>query len=165
MAAITSAVIAGASAVSSYTAGKKSAKAQKKANRAQRDINRMRNRQAQRAFLREFRQAQAASIAGAVFQGIGLEGSTVQGQLSSQNAQRITAMNEFAEMNRLGDTMTKQMNRATNYGFKATTFGQIGSLAMSFASFAPKETPVTTTTSPTPRTAVDFQGREINYGN
>ncbi len=164
MAAITTAVVAGASAVASYRSGRKASKAQSKANDNQREINRLKNQQAQRAFMRQFRQAQADVITGGVFQGIGLEGSTVQGQLVSNTAQMNTARREFAEMNRLGDAMTSNLNRASRYGFQANTFGQIGSLAMSFASFGPNTSSSGVTTTSAPRPTHDFQGRPINYG-
>ena len=58
-------------------------KAREKAKRFREAIGRIQNRQKRRAFLRQFRTAQAAVIAGRGARAGGLESSAAQGQLSS----------------------------------------------------------------------------------
>lgn len=156
MAAITSMVIAGASAVYSGVQGRKASKAQKRANNAQRKINQMKNRQAERAFLRNFRQAQAGALASSVFQGIGLESSGVQGQVQGLKAQAGSALRDFNVMEGLGGEMTSQMNKASKYGYQSQLGSSISSVAMSFASFSAKSSAVSTTSDPRLNVAQPF---------
>lgn len=121
--------------VKSYKEGKAATTAQKKGNKAQREINRLKNRQAKRSFMRGFRQVQGDVFAASVAQGIGLGGSTVQGQLQSNIAQMGTARREFQQMEDLGGEITKQMNRASNAQFKAGLAGQVGSFAGQFVDY------------------------------
>lgn len=129
------AVVAGASAVYSGVQGKKASKAQKRANNAQRKINQLKNRQQKRAFLRQFRQAQSDVLASSVFQGIGIESSTIQGLRGSLGTQAVTGVREFNQMDALGGEMTSQMNKASRYGYQSQLGSSISSVAMSFASF------------------------------
>lgn len=125
-------VVAAGSAYMQHRAGKKATRAQEAANEAQRQINRLRNKQAKRQYLRQFRQAQAAVYTSAVSQGIGLGGSTVQGQRASHQAQRQTALTEFRRMDELGGEMTAAMNAASQAQFQGQTWGAVGSFAQRF---------------------------------
>lgn len=134
-AGIVAAVVAGVGAVASYKSSKKARKANERANEAQREINRLRNQQARRAFMRQFRQAQADVVSAGIMQGVGIESSMVQGQLSSQIAQGITATKEFAQMDDLGAEQTAALNQASKYQGRAALAGTVSSLASSFISF------------------------------
>jgi len=125
--------IAAASAVGSLVSGKKAKKAQKKANAAQRKINRLKNEQAKRAFLRKFRQQQAAALVSGVAAGVGIESSTVQGELSSGRSQRTTAVGEFGELDALGGAQEAAQNQAASANFQGSVFGAVGAFASSKA--------------------------------
>ena len=151
-AAITIAAVG--TAFSMYS-GSKSTEAQKKANEAQRNANKLRNKQNKRAFMRQFRQAQAAAIQGAVTAGIGIESSTVQGTLSSQAKQAQLADHEFRWMDLYGAEMSSQLSKASNYQFQAGLASTVGSFASSFIGSQPKQTTqiteIDTSTLPKPR--------------
>lgn len=133
-------VLAGVSTISSLISGRKSSKAQEAANEAQRDINRLRNKQNKRAFMRQFRQAQAAAIQGAVTAGIGIESSAVQGTLSSQAKQALLADHEFKWMDVYGAEMSSQLSKASNYQFQAGVANLVGNFASSFIGSQPPST-------------------------
>lgn len=156
-AAITGAVIAGVSAVASFSAARKGRKAQERANESQRRINRLRNMQAQRGFLRGFRQQYADVITAGLAQGVGLGSSTLQGVRSSLISQRDTSLGEFEKMDDLGAEMTAQLGQASKYQGLSSMYSTIGSVASSFiAAGAPKQ-------GSDPKPTHDFQGRPIQY--
>lgn len=139
MAAITSAIALGVSAVgavSSYSAAKKATKQGKKANEAQRKANQLKNKQAKRQFLRNFRQAQAATVISSVMAGVGLESSAFQGTLASEQSQARLAVKEFKQADQLGSEFMVAQNKAASAAGRAQTFGQISQFASSFASFS-----------------------------
>lgn len=133
--AIFAAVTTVASALGGASAASKSSKAQKRANEAQRKINTMKNKQAKRQFLRQFRQAQAGALMSGIAGGVGLESSRVQGARASNLAQGGTAMREFAEMNALGGEMTSAMNAQSKYNAQAAAYGAVGQFASQFIDF------------------------------
>lgn len=139
MAAVTAAVaataVSAASAYKSHKAGKKAAKAQKKANEAQRKINKLKNFQAKRQFLRNFRQAQANVLSSAIASGVGIESSAFVGTQESQKQQANIAVKEFARMDELGGEQTMAMNQQARATSQAQTWGAVSSFASSFISF------------------------------
>ena len=112
-------------------AGRKAKKAGKRANAAQRAMNKLKNKQNKRAFLRQFRQAQAAALVGGVAAGVDVGSSTVQGVLAGQATQAGVAGAEFAESERLGVEQTRQINKQASANFAASVFGSVASFAMS----------------------------------
>ena len=135
-AAITALVVAGASTAASVISTRKASKAQRRSNEAQRRINRLKNFQAKRQFLRNFRQAQAQTLVSAIASGVGIESSRTQGTLSGQGSQARSATSEFNFMDELGGEMTSAMNAQSKYQMQSGIYGQIGSFALSFASMA-----------------------------
>lgn len=136
MAAVTAAVaISAGSAYASHRAGKKAAKAQKKANEAQRKINKLKNFQAKRQFLRNFRQAQANVLSSAIASGVGIDSSAFQGTQQSQMQQANVAVKEFKQMDEYGGEMTQAMNRQASATARAQTWGAVSSFASSFIAF------------------------------
>ena len=129
--AIFAAVIAVASIAGSLIQGQKAKKASKKANRAQRAINRLKNAQQKRAFLRRFRQAQAAALVGATASGVDVESSLTQGTLASQQTQNIVAGAEFKEFDRLGSVQAAAFNEQANANFAGSIFRAVGAFASS----------------------------------
>jgi hypothetical protein len=119
----------------SIVAGKKATKQQKKANAAQRKINQLKNKQAKRAFIRNFRQQQAIALTQGIASGVGLESSLVQGTMASQAAQAKTALREFKAFDSLGGEFTAATNRASSAAFKSAAFGQVAAFAGNFISF------------------------------
>ncbi len=135
MAAVTGTIAAGVAGLSTAASFKMASDARshgRKANKAQRAINRLTNRQAKRQFLRNFRQAQAATLVSSVAAGVGLESSRVQGTLSSERSQADTAVREFAEMDRLGGVVTSQRNKQVNDSFGSNIFSSVSNIAQSF---------------------------------
>ena len=139
------------STVSSIKQGKKAVKGQKAANAATRKANQLRNKQAKRAFLRNFRQTQAVAISSAIASGVGLDSSLVQGTLSSEKTQAKTALREFKAFDELGATFTAATNRAASASFKSAAFGQVAGFASNFITFGGSD-PSTTTGTGTPPT-------------
>ena len=137
-AAITALVVSAVSTGASMYAGSKAKKAQKKGNEAQRAINALKNKQAKRAYLRQFRQAQAAALQASIAAGVGLESSAFQGTISSQAAQAGTAAGEFLKFDELGGEVANQANKAANYQFNAGVYSQVAGFASQFISFTPK---------------------------
>ena len=115
----------------------KASKAQKNANSTQRDINKLKNEQQKRAFLRNFRQTQAAALMNSVASGVGLESSGVQGTLASEQTQKATNLADFREFNRLGAEVASFQNRAATKGFNSAVGGSVASFASQFISAAP----------------------------
>ena len=130
--------ISGISTALSIKSAKKGSKAQAAANEAQRKANRLRNKQAKRAFLRNFRQAQANAVSSAAARGIALESSGIQGVVSSERSQKITVLEEFKEADILGTEFAAAQSAASKASFKAGAFGQVASFASQFISFKPK---------------------------
>ena len=130
--------VSAAGTVASLRAGKKATRAQKKANESQRKINRLKNLQARRAFLRQYRQAQANVLSGAIAAGVGLESSAFQGTLQSERSQARTALGEFKQMDQLGGEMTKFMNQQSSAAGRAQTFGAVSNFASQFIAFKPR---------------------------
>jgi hypothetical protein len=112
-------------------AGKKAKKASKAANRAQRALTKLKNDQAKRAFLRNFRQAQAAALVSGVGAGVDISSSLVQGTLASQEAQKGTALKEFATAESLGAAQTAALDKQASANFASSVFGAVGSFASS----------------------------------
>jgi len=136
MAAITSAVIAGASLAKSVHDGRKAKKAARRANEAQRKQNRLKNRQAKRQYLRAFRQQQAAAIAGAVAANVGLESSAFAGQLASVRSQAGTGVREFAEADKLGMEQGAALQSQADARASSAMWGQVASFSSQFATGA-----------------------------
>lgn len=133
---VTAAVVVSAgSAIMSHKAGKKASRAQQEANEAQRKINQLKNKQAKRAFLRNFRQAQANLISASIASGVGLESSAVQGGVTSVRSQRDLAVKEFGQMDTLGGEMTAAMNSASRNQLRAQTWSAVSSFAQQFIAF------------------------------
>ena len=128
---VLSTIAAVASIGGKLIAGNKAKKASKRANAAQRAINKLKNKQAKRAFLRQFRQAQAAALVGGIAAGVDVSSSTIQGVLSSQGTQARTGVSEFAEGERLGDVQTAAINKQASANFASSVFGSVASFAMS----------------------------------
>ena len=122
----------------STSQARKGSKAQKAANEAQRKINKLKNKQAKREFLRNFRQTQAIALSSAIGQGVGLESSGVQGTLASEKTQAKLALNEFNEFDKLGAEAAAAQNRAASASFKSGVYGQVSSFASQFVKFPAK---------------------------
>ncbi len=114
---------------------KKGTKAGKRANAALRAANRLKNKQAKRAFLRNFRQAQASTLVSAVAAGVGIDSSAFQGTLSSQKTQTRVALDEFAEADQLGTEFATAQSEQTSANTRSSRFGSIASFAQSFIGF------------------------------
>lgn len=111
--------------------GRKAKKASKRANAAQRAINKLKNKQAKRAFLRKFRQFQAAALVGGVASGVSVESSGVQGTLAGQATQAATGIAEFNQFDKLGGEQTAALNAQASANFQSSVFGSIASFATS----------------------------------
>lgn len=136
MAAVTAAVaVAAVGAALQHKSASDAASKAKKGNKAVRAQNRLKNKQAKRAFLKNFRQAQATTLMESVASGAGLGSSRFQGTLASQKSQAFQAVDEFNEMDRLGGQVTKFQNQAQNDQLKAAGFGAVSSIALSFVGF------------------------------
>ena len=125
--------VAAVSAAASIHQAKKAESAGKKKNRIARKTNQLKNKQAKRAFLRNFRQAQANVLVGNVMAGVGLGSSAFQGTSASEKSQANTAINEFKEFDALGAQFTQQQNKQASAQGSSATFSAISSFAMSFA--------------------------------
>jgi len=147
--ALAALALSGASAIAGASASRKARKSQRRANEAQREQNRLKNFQAKRAFLRNFRQVQAQALMAPIAAGVGLESSLAQSQLQSQGAQARVASEEFLEMDELGGLYAAHMNSAARRQGQASIYGQISNFAMQFAAFAPKGSGGGGTTPPT----------------
>jgi aminopeptidase N len=122
--------VGAAFAVAGALSGRKSRKAQNAARRQQQQANRLRNLQSKRQFLRNFRQQQAAAIATPLAQGVA-QSSFAQATASSQRAQAGVASGEFAELSRLGEAASANLNRAATASFNASIFGSLAQFAVS----------------------------------
>lgn len=123
--------IAAVAVVGSAVAGRKAKKASQRANAAQRKINKLKNAQAKRAFLRNFRQQQAAALVGAVAGGVDIASSGVQGTLASQATQASVGRTEFKQFDVLGGIQTDAFNAQANANFVGSVFGAVGAFASS----------------------------------
>ncbi len=128
---VVSTIVAVAAIGGKLIAGRKAKKASKAANATQRAMNKLKNQQNKRAFLRQFRQAQAQALVGGIAAGVDVASSTVAGAMAGQESQRRTAVAEFAEGERLGDVQTAAINRQASANFAASVFGSVASFAMS----------------------------------
>jgi len=133
---VAAAVSVGSSLVGAGKA-KKARKARQKADLYQKKQNKLRQFQATRQFMRQFRQAQAAQYSNALAMGIDLESSVIQGNLASQSSQARTALGELAEMNIYADTQAKYLGQASKYDYQSQLAGVIGNFAGSFMSGGP----------------------------
>ena len=136
MAVVASIAVGVGAAGLQYSAGRKAAKNQRRANEATRQINRLRNRQAKRQFLKQFRQAQAATLVEGVAAGIGLGSSRVRGTTDSQSSQAFKAVEEFNEMDRLGGEAVRFNNAALARNVQASGFGALSRVAQNFIGFS-----------------------------
>lgn len=140
MAVITSAIAVGVAAVGTFASirqAKKATAAGQDANEALRKANRLKNKQAKRAFLRNFRQAQANVLVSSVMAGVGLESSAFQGTLASEKSQRDLALKEFERADELGTEFLTAQNRQTSAQTRSSAFGSIAGFASSFIAFPP----------------------------
>lgn len=138
MAAISSAIALGVSAVSTVKGmkdAKDASKAQKQSNEAQRKITRLKNMQAKRGFLRQFRNVQSDAVMAGIGAGVDIGSSTVQGQLASSRTQAETSVREFGQMDDLGAEMTSAMNRASNKQYSAGVASAVGGFASGFVDY------------------------------
>lgn len=127
--------VAVTAAAAAHQEKKKSASKKGRANKAQREINKLKNKQAKRNFLRQFRQAQANVLVESVAAGVGLESSAFQATLSSQKQQAITAVQEVEAQERLGERVAKLRRKAGKHDAAATTFSGVSQIASQFISF------------------------------
>ena len=130
------AAIAIGGAILGHKKAKKGVKAQKEANRLQREANKLKNKQAKRAFMRNYRQAQGAALATGVGAGIDLESSRVQGAMASQTSQARTAVTEFKKFDELGAAIGAQQDKVSKYNYQSGVFSSISSIAASFIGFS-----------------------------
>ena len=135
---LVAAIVSGASALGGMRSARKATKAQQAMNEAQRKINRLKNRQAKRAFLRNFRQQQAMALQRSVAAGVGLESSAFQGQAASLGSQRALGLKEFAQMEALGAEYTAAQNAYSSRSAQAQRWSTVGSFAQQFISFGNK---------------------------
>lgn len=119
--------------IGSAILGNKSRKAQNRARAAQQQANRVRNFQAQRQFMRNFSIAQAEALARVIAGGADPSSSFAQATMSSQGTQVKTAQRDFAELSRLGESASANLNRAANASFGSGLFSTAASFAMSDA--------------------------------
>lgn len=133
--AVAALAVSAVGTVGSIIQAKKGRKKGVAANEAQKKLNRKKNAQAKRAFLRQFQQAQAASLVAGIASGVGLESSIVQGQLASQATQAATAIKEFKEFDVLGAQVGDLRQAAASAASRSQTFGQVASFASQFISF------------------------------
>ncbi len=126
-----STLIAGAGVIGGAIAGSKAKKASKRANRAQRAINKLKNEQSKRAFLRKFRQAQAAALVSGISSGVTTESSGVQGALASQATQASIAIAEFNQFDDLGAQQTAALSKQASANFAGSVFGSVTAFANS----------------------------------
>lgn len=124
------AVIGGALAIGSLVSGNKARKAQNSARAAQQQANRVRNFQAKRQFLRDFRQQQAAAIANPLAAGA-VDSSFSRATQSSQGTQANIASLDFSRLNELGELASANLNSAARAQFASSVFGTLGQFANS----------------------------------
>lgn len=129
--AVFTAAVAAVGIAGKLFAGNKAKKASKRANAAQRAINKLKNKQAKRAFLKKFRQAQAAALVGGIGSGVSVESSGVQGTLAGQATQARTAVSEFNQFDKLGAQQTAALNKQASANFAGSVFGSVASFALS----------------------------------
>ena len=97
---------------------KKARKAQGRANAAQREINTLKNRQAKRQFLRQYRSNQAAALLSSVVAGVDMSSSMSMARIMSGESQARTGVIEFSEMERLGSVYSANMNSAQRHRYQ-----------------------------------------------
>lgn len=127
--------VAAVGTAKSINESKKARRAGRSAADAQKQINRLRNKQAKRQFLRNFRQAQAANITSSVASGVAIESSRFAGTRSSEISQRNVAVAEFAEADRLGETVINSQQAQSDATFRANRFATVANFATQFISF------------------------------
>ena len=104
----------------SWIFGNKARKAKKAANEAQLYMTRLKNRQAKRAFLRNFRQAQAQTLSAGIASGADITSSGIQGQMSSNISQARQALWEFKWQAQKQTYINSRLNDADRYGMMAS---------------------------------------------
>lgn len=114
-------------AAASAVAGDKARSAQNKARRAQQEANRVRNFQAKRQFLRDFRQQQAVALTNPLASGADISSSAAQATLASQTSQKNAAVRDFQRLDQLGQIASSNLNKAANAQFAASTLGTVSS--------------------------------------
>jgi hypothetical protein len=132
-------IVAGVSAAAGAIKARKAGKAGKRANAAQLKATRLKNAQAKRAFMRQFRQAQATNLTAGIAAGVGLESSTVQGQAGSLGTQSAIAQKEFKKFDELGVEVSRQRQKQADANAAAAAFGAVSSFASKFVSFGGKK--------------------------
>jgi len=140
--------------------GNKARKAQNKARSQQQQSNRIRNLQAKRQFLRNFRVAQAQAIAAPLASGV-QDSSFARATTASQGTQARVATREFNQQDALGEAASANLNAAANASFASGILGTLASAAQSPGI----QDLFTSNPASTPRPTRDFQGRTIDYGN
>lgn len=111
--------------------GNKTRTAQNRARRDQQQANRVKNFQAQRQFMRNFKAAQAEALARGVAGGADVSSSFTQATKASQATQAETASRDVGELSRLGESASAQLNRAANASFASGLLSTASSFAMS----------------------------------
>lgn len=111
----------------------KAAHDQRKARRGQQYANRLRNFQAKRQFMRNFKVAQAEALARGIAGGGDPRSSYTQATLASQTAQARTASRDFREFDRIGQQASAYLDSAARAQFGANLLSTAASFAMSDA--------------------------------
>lgn len=122
--------------------GNSARKARRRAARARAEIERLRNFQARREFLQKFREAQAASIVRGAAQGVSVESSLIQGELSSQETQARVGTMEQDRMNTLANVANANLEKAGRYNFASDLFSTAGSILDAYPFPTSSTTPV-----------------------
>lgn len=122
--------------------------ARKKAKRFREAIGRIQNRQKRRAFLRQFRAAQAAQVAGAGARAGGLDSSAFQGNISSLITQARFGVFEQDLQAKFAAQASAAESRAAKKDFRAG----IADAASSFAAGAAANQEVPVAEAPAPST-------------
>ena len=121
-------VIIGSKIVSSIFGAKKN-KAKKKARKAGANIEKVRNLQAKRAFLRNYRQAQAAALVGGVASGVSVDSSAVKGTQASQQTQAQFGSFEQDVLGSYARAAGKHLDRAGRFQAFASAAALVGDIA------------------------------------
>ena len=116
---------------------KKARRARAKADLYQKKQNRLKQFQATRQFMRQFRQAQAAQYASSLAMGVDIESSAIQGTLASQGTQAHTAIAELNQTTDWANTQAKYLGQASKYDYQSQLAGVVGNFASSFMAGGP----------------------------
>ena len=132
------------SAISTIASKRSADKAEDKAraaNKTQKELNRFRNQQRKRAFLKNFRIAQADAYTTTLASGADAESSRAQGARSSSATQADVAIREAEQIEKLGGEVSDLRQGAATQSTRSAQFGQLASFASQFISFTPKGSP------------------------